>query len=42
VPLPLHDKLDAVVRTDDPRAILTEVFGRKYSNKPSWPEAGRH
>ncbi|HMG71554.1 MAG TPA: hypothetical protein VK544_10605 [Gemmatimonadaceae bacterium] len=33
----LTDKLDAIVRTEDPKPILTEVFGRKYSNKHPWP-----
>jgi hypothetical protein len=37
VPLALSDRLDAVVRTEDPRAALSAVFGRKYSNKNLWP-----
>jgi hypothetical protein len=42
VPLPLFDRLDAVIRTDDPKPILTQIFGRKYSNKHLWPESGQH
>jgi hypothetical protein len=37
-PVFLATRLDAVVRTEDPRLVLTEVFGRKYSNKDAWPE----
>jgi hypothetical protein len=33
----LTDKLDAIVRTEDPKPVLTEVFGRKYSDKHAWP-----
>lgn len=33
---PLADSLTAVVRTDDPTAALTAVFG-KYSRKRPWP-----
>src|SRR5438552_17043651 len=36
-PVLLSSKIDAVARTDDPRPILLEVFGSKYSNKHSWP-----
>jgi hypothetical protein len=36
-PLLLADRLDAVVRTADPRATLHAVFGSKYSNKRLWP-----
>jgi hypothetical protein len=36
-PIALWEKLDAVVRTDDPRSVLLEVFGSKYSNKHRWP-----
>ena len=35
--LPLRDRLDAVVRTDDPRPALRILFGRDYSNKRLWP-----
>jgi hypothetical protein len=35
--LPLTDRLDMVVKTDDPRAVLHAVFGRDYSNKKWWP-----
>ena len=34
--LRLVDKLDAIVRTDDPDRVLRAVFGR-YSKKPAWP-----
>ncbi len=37
--LPLADSLTAVVRTVDPTAALTAIFG-KYSRKPPWPDAG--
>ena len=32
----LRDRLDAIVRTDDPDEYLRAVFG-KYSKKPPWP-----
>lgn len=35
--LPLVDKLDLVVKTEDPRVPLRAVFGRVYSNKKWWP-----
>jgi hypothetical protein len=35
--LPLFDKLDLVVKTEDPRPALHAVFGRTYSNKKLWP-----
>lgn len=35
--LVLGDSLNAVVRTTDPTAALTAVFGRPYSNKTQWP-----
>jgi hypothetical protein len=35
--VPLADRLDAVVKADDPRASLRAVFGRTYSNKRWWP-----
>ena len=34
--LSLVDRLDAIVRTDDPDAYLRAIFG-KYSKKPAWP-----
>jgi hypothetical protein len=37
VPVLLAGKLDAIVRAEDASAVLTEVFGRKYSNKHPWP-----
>ena len=36
-PLAVGDRLDAVLRTEDPRAALTEVFGKPYSKKRPWP-----
>ena len=33
----LGDSLDAVVRTEDPTAALTVVFGERYSRKTPWP-----
>lgn len=35
-PLLLVERLDAVVRTDDPDKVLRAFFG-KYSRKPAWP-----
>ena len=35
--LPLADKIDLVVKTEDPRTALHAVFGRTYSNKKLWP-----
>ena len=37
-PLPIADRLDAVVREVEPRPALHAVFGRKYSRKINWPE----
>jgi hypothetical protein len=37
VQLSLADKIDAIVRTEDPRSVLKELFGRNYSNKNLWP-----
>jgi hypothetical protein len=31
------ERLDAIVRTEDATAALTEVFGRPYSRKRPWP-----
>jgi hypothetical protein len=36
-PITLSERIDAIVRTEDPRRVLTEVFGSKYSNKDPWP-----
>lgn len=36
-PLRLGDRLDVVARTDTPRDLLAQVFGRKYSRKTPWP-----
>ena len=38
--VPLGPRIDLVVRTDDARDALTEVFGRPYSKKPNWPADG--
>jgi len=35
--LPLTDRLDAIVRTENPHRVLQAVFGSKYSRKPNWP-----
>lgn len=35
--MPIADRLDAIVRTDDPDSVLRAVFG-KYSRKPAWPK----
>jgi hypothetical protein len=36
-PLVLAERIDAVIRTEDPRPVLLEVFGSKYSDKHRWP-----
>jgi hypothetical protein len=36
-PLAVNTRIDAVVRLEDPRPALLEVFGRPYSNKKPWP-----
>lgn len=36
--LPLADRLDAIVRTENPDEALRAVFGRKYSRKRLWPD----
>lgn len=36
-PLPLADRLDAIVATDDPGPVLEAVFGHEYSRKETWP-----
>lgn len=36
--LPLGDRLDAIVRTDDPDRALRAVFGENYSEKRPWPD----
>jgi hypothetical protein len=33
----LRDSIDVVVRTAEPKAALTAVFGTPYSDKPQWP-----
>ena len=35
---PLDGRLDAVVTTEDPRAALEAVFGRRHADKQSWPK----
>lgn len=35
--LPLNDRIDVVVRADDPGEALAQVFGKPYSRKTSWP-----
>jgi hypothetical protein len=37
-PLPLTDRIDFVVRTDNPREVLGMVFGERYSEKTTWPD----
>jgi hypothetical protein len=36
-PINLSERIDAIVRTEEPQSVLTEIFGRKYSNKALWP-----
>jgi hypothetical protein len=36
-PVLVADRLDAIVRTEDPRQVLLQVFGKKYSDKHQWP-----
>jgi hypothetical protein len=36
-PVLLGEKLDAIVRTDDPGPMLRGIFGVPYSNKHRWP-----
>ncbi len=38
-PMPLADRIDVIARTDDPKDVLTAVFGRPYSKKKPWPPA---
>jgi len=35
--LPLEHRLDTVVRSENPVAALSAVFGRSYSRKRVWP-----
>jgi hypothetical protein len=39
--LTLGNRIDVVVRTEDPGDVLGAVFGRKYSKKTAWPGAAR-
>jgi hypothetical protein len=34
---PIAHRIDAIVRTSDPRETLRAVFGEKYSEKEAWP-----
>ncbi|HEU4749377.1 MAG TPA: hypothetical protein VFS56_12855 [Gemmatimonadaceae bacterium] len=36
-PLFLAERIDVVARVEDPRAVLSAVFGENYSNKVWWP-----
>jgi hypothetical protein len=36
-PMLIGGRLDAIVRTADPRSTLRAVFGEKYSEKLLWP-----
>lgn len=35
---PIADSIHAVVKTEDPTAALTALFGKPYSRKQAWPE----
>lgn len=37
-PVPLSDRIDAIVRTAEPNGALVQVFGRPFSRKPLWPQ----
>ena len=36
-PMLLGERLDAIVRTDEPHEVLRAVFGKDYSKKRAWP-----
>jgi hypothetical protein len=36
-PLALAERIDVVGRVEDPRGVLSAVFGAHYSNKVWWP-----
>ena len=38
-PVATGEKIEVVVRTEDPHPVLSAVFGRVYSEKPPWPWA---
>lgn len=38
MPLPLGNRIDVVLLTEDPNPALAEVFGRPFSGKPRWPQ----
>jgi hypothetical protein len=40
-PIQLGPRIDAVVRSLDPRAALIAVFSKDYANKPHWPHTLR-
>ena len=33
------NRIDVVVRTEDPNAVLAAVFGKRFSRKSAWPRA---
>lgn len=37
-PLPLNDRIDVVLRTENPQEGLAAVFGKPYSKKKPWPK----
>lgn len=36
-PLFVADRIDVIVRTEDPTEVLHQVFGSNFSKKPKWP-----
>jgi hypothetical protein len=38
--LSLSNRIDIVLRTENPYSVLGEVFGRKFSRKTAWPGLG--
>jgi hypothetical protein len=38
-PLVLTERIDVVIRTENPRSVLLAVFGAKYSDKQHWPQS---
>lgn len=40
-PLLVGERIDVVARTADPKELLAAVFGRPFSKKRYWPDAGR-
>jgi len=41
-PIFLTERIDVVARAEDPRAVLSAVFGEIYSNKTWWPPLDRN